>query len=156
MQQQWYATEKEAFAVYLSVLKFNLYWRGAQFIQHCDHKTLEPFLSCSMKTHKLNGWSMELSDYNLMLDHIKGSNSIFFRCNFQTENTRYLKRTIRQPKNMSQWSVLKRWLVATYKPLSVDKLHVEQKDIHCKKLAAQSYHTNRNTFKLVLISPDGL
>ena len=43
MQQRWSATEKEAFAVYKSVSKFNLYLSGAQCILHCDHKPLESF-----------------------------------------------------------------------------------------------------------------
>ena len=41
----WPVTEKEAFAVYQSVLKFDLCLRGAECILHCDHKPLEPFLS---------------------------------------------------------------------------------------------------------------
>ena len=60
MQQRWSATEKEAFVVYQSVLKFDLYLREAHYIPCCDHKLLEPFLSCSMKIPKLNFWSMEL------------------------------------------------------------------------------------------------
>ena len=48
------STEKVAFAVNLSVLKFHLYLRGAQCILHCDLKPLEPFLTCGMKIPKLN------------------------------------------------------------------------------------------------------
>ena len=76
MQQTRSVTEKEAFAVYHSSVKFNIYLRGAQYILHCDHKPLEPFLSCSMKIPKLNHWSMELPDYKLMFVHIKDSNNI--------------------------------------------------------------------------------
>ena len=43
MQQKWSATEKEAFAFYQSVLKFDLALRGAQCILCHDHKLLEPF-----------------------------------------------------------------------------------------------------------------
>ena len=64
-QQRLFATNKEAFAVYQSILKFDIYLRGAQCILHCDDKPLEPFLSCDMKISKLNHWSMELSDYSL-------------------------------------------------------------------------------------------
>ena len=35
-QQRWSATEKEAFAVYQSVLKFDMYLRGAECILHCN------------------------------------------------------------------------------------------------------------------------
>ena len=43
MQQRWSATEKEAYAVYQSVLKFDIYLRRAKCILHCGHKPLEPF-----------------------------------------------------------------------------------------------------------------
>ena len=39
-QKRWSATEKEAFAVYQSVLKFDLYFREAQCILCCNHKPL--------------------------------------------------------------------------------------------------------------------
>ena len=56
-------------AVYQAILKFNLYLGRAQCILHCDHKHLEPFLSCGMKIPKLNHWYRELSDYNLTFIH---------------------------------------------------------------------------------------
>ena len=41
--------------------------------------------------------------------------------------------------------------------LSVDKIHDEQKkDIHCRHLAAQSHRKNKNSFNVVMISPDCL
>ena len=55
-QQRWFATEKEAFAVYQTVLKFGLYLRGAQYLLHCNHKPLESFLLCCMKIPNLNHW----------------------------------------------------------------------------------------------------
>ena len=53
-QQRWSSTEKEAFAVYQSVLKFDLYLRGAECILHYHHKLLEPFLSKDMKIPNLD------------------------------------------------------------------------------------------------------
>ena len=75
MQERWSVTEKEAFAVYQSVSKFNLYLRETQCILHCHHKPLEPFLSCEMKIPKLDHWSVEQSGYNLTFGHIKGTTS---------------------------------------------------------------------------------
>ena len=49
MQQRWSVTEKEAFVVYQSVLKFDLYLRVAKCILCCIHKPLESFLSNSVK-----------------------------------------------------------------------------------------------------------
>ena len=45
MKQRLPAIGKEAFSVYHSILKFDLYVRGAECILHCEHKPLEPFLS---------------------------------------------------------------------------------------------------------------
>ena len=76
MQQRWSATAKEAFAVYQSVLKVNLYLRRAEWILHCDHKPLKPFLSKGVKLSYLNRWSMELAEYNITFVHIKGKNNV--------------------------------------------------------------------------------
>ena len=76
IQLGWSATEKEAFAVYHSVLKFNLYLRGAEHTLCCDHKPLESFLSKGIKIPKLNKCSVELADYNLTFIHIKGKNNV--------------------------------------------------------------------------------
>ena len=42
-QQKWSITEKEAFAIYQSVMKFDFYLKGAECSLCCDHKLLEPF-----------------------------------------------------------------------------------------------------------------
>ena len=76
MQQSRSATEKEALTLYQSVLKFDLYLRGAKFILCCNHKLLEPFLSKGIKVAKLNRWFMELADYNIMFVYIKGKNNV--------------------------------------------------------------------------------
>ena len=76
MQERWSAKEKEAFAVYQSDLKFDLYLRGVECILCCDHKPLDPFLSKGMKIPKLDQWAMELADYNITFVHINGSNTL--------------------------------------------------------------------------------
>ena len=55
MQQKWSATEREAFAVYQFVLKFDLYLRGIECILHCNHKLLEPFLFKGITSLNLTG-----------------------------------------------------------------------------------------------------
>ena len=72
MQQRCSATDKEAYAVYQSVLKFDLYLRRAECTFYCDHKLLEPFLSKGIKIPEHNRWSMELADYIITFVHIKG------------------------------------------------------------------------------------
>ena len=75
MQERWSATEKNTYAVYQSIFKFDLYLRGANCVLHCDHKPLEPFLSKGVKIPKLNRWSVELVDYNIKFIHIKGKHN---------------------------------------------------------------------------------
>ena len=81
MQQRWSVTEEEAYAVYQSVLKFDLYLRGAKCVLSCNHKLLEPLLSKGIRLPKLNSWSMELADYNIMFVHIKGKNNVLMDAN---------------------------------------------------------------------------
>ena len=71
-QQRWSANEKEAYSIYHSVLKFDLYLRRAKCVLHCDHNLLEPFLSRGTKTPKLNRWSMEFADCNITFLYTKG------------------------------------------------------------------------------------
>ena len=73
MKQRWPDTKKE---VYQSILKFDLYLRGAEWILHCNHKPLEPCLSKDIKIPRLDWWSMELADCNIILVSIKDNNNI--------------------------------------------------------------------------------
>ena len=76
MQQRGSATEKETFAVYTSILKFDLSLRRAECILHCNHKLLEPFLSKGIKIPRLNRCSVEMADCNIAFFHIKGKNYV--------------------------------------------------------------------------------
>ena len=76
IQQRWSTTENETYAVYQSILKFDLYSRGVKCVLHCDHELLEPFLSKGIKIPKLILWSMEVADYNITFVHIKGKNNV--------------------------------------------------------------------------------
>ena len=85
MQWSWSATEKEAYAIYQSILNFDLYLRGAKYVLQCDHKLLESILSKGITITKLKRWSMELSDYKYYLVHMKG------KCNILTDIISRLK-----------------------------------------------------------------
>ena len=73
MQQRWFAAGKESFAVYQSVLKFDLYLRVIEYILCCNHKPLEPFLSKGIKISKQDQWAMEFANYNITSVDIKVS-----------------------------------------------------------------------------------
>ena len=141
MQQRWSATEKEAFAVYPSVQKFDLYLREAQCILHCNHKPLEPFLLCSMKISKLNHWCIEISDYNLMFIHIKGSTNILADVISILKALDIYKDPLDYPKTSDTMTCNTEIIATDIQTLSVDKLCTEKKkDIHCRNVAAQSHH----------------
>ena len=76
MQQRWSASWKGSFEVYQSVLKFDLYLRGAECTLCCEHKQLESFLSKGMEILNLDQWAMELTDYNKTFVYIKNSNNM--------------------------------------------------------------------------------
>ena len=57
-------------------LKNNYYLQGAKCTLHCDHKSLEPFLSRGMKIAKLDICAMLLQEYDITFVHIKGKDNI--------------------------------------------------------------------------------
>ena len=75
-QLKWSATEKEVFAVYQSVLNYELHLRRSECMLCCHHKPLESFLLKGMTVPKLNQWAMELKDYNITFVPINSSSNI--------------------------------------------------------------------------------
>ena len=73
MQQRWSTAEKEAFAVYQSLLKFNLCLKGEECTLGCDHKLLEPFCLRTLKCLSLTGglWNWQTTIKHLYLLKIK-------------------------------------------------------------------------------------
>ena len=71
VQQCWCATEKEYYAIYQSILKFDFYLWGSTCTLRCNHKPLEPFLMSGMKIQKLHRQALELLDCNLNFVHTK-------------------------------------------------------------------------------------
>ena len=135
---------------------FDLYLRGAQCILHCNHKPLDPFLSCGMKMPKLNPWSVLLPDYSLMLFH-RGSNSILADAISGLKTLDIYKDSLDYPISSDTMTCIVQMVTAYIQTLSINKPHAKQKkDIHCKNLTAQSHVKNKNTFHPVMISPDGL
>ena len=98
MQQSWSVTEKETFAVYQSVLIFDLYLRGAECILCCDHKLLEPFSSKGIKIPKLNRLSMEFANYNIVFLHIKGKNNGLVDAISRLKTLDIYKESLEKPK----------------------------------------------------------
>ena len=137
MQQRWCATEKEAFAVYQSVLKFDLYLKGAQYILPYEHKPLEPFLSCRMKIPKLDLWSMELSDYNLTFIHIKDTDNILADAISRLKMLEIYTETLENPKTVAlsyTEECIAKKVANNILTLRTDRLHAKQKPLsHIQK-----------------------
>ena len=60
----------------MSVKKLSFYLTDAQILLRSDHKPLEKFLLKNTLNSKVNNWAMELEDFNIQFDYIKGSNNI--------------------------------------------------------------------------------
>ena len=74
--KNWYAMEKEAYAVLKNMQHFNYYLWGTKCTLRCNHKLLEPFLTRGMKIAKLDRWAMLLQEYDIKFVHIKGKDNI--------------------------------------------------------------------------------
>ena len=159
MQQRWSATKNEAFTIYQSDLKFDLYLRGAHCILYCNHKPIEPLLLCGMKIPKLNCWSMELLDYTVTFVHTKDSNNILADAISRLRPLDIYKDPVENSKTAIHYTEECTAEVVTnnINTLSSYRLCAEQKkDINFRNLAAQSHCKNRNSFNSVMISDDGL
>ena len=103
---------------------------------------------------------MELSDYSLTFIHIKGSNNILAATIFRLKTLDINKNSLENPKTTTindTEECIAEVMANEIQTLSNDRLHAEQKkDMNCRKVAAQSYHKNRNSFNLVIISADSL
>ena len=71
-QVKWNITEKEAYAIYKSVKKFTFYITGAKTTVFSDHKSLKNFFEGGMNITKLDRWSLELQEFDVSLEFIRG------------------------------------------------------------------------------------
>ena len=71
-QVKWNITEKEAYAIYKSVKKFAFYITGAKTMVFSDHKPLKNFFEGGMNITKLDRWSLELQEFDISLEFIRG------------------------------------------------------------------------------------
>ena len=71
-QVKWNITEKEAYTIYKSVKKFTFYITGANTTVFSDHKPLKIFFKGGMNITKLDRWSLELQEFDISLEFIRG------------------------------------------------------------------------------------
>ena len=104
--------------------KVQFIFKRSKCILSCDHKPLEPFLSCDMKIPKLYHWSMEFSDYNCTFIHIKGSNNILA---MQFPDWRDYKDPLDYPKISDTVTYSAEMITTNIQTISVDKLHTKKR-----------------------------
>ena len=63
---KWNITEKEAYAIYKSVKKFDFYITGAK-----NHKPLKNVFEGGMNITKLDRWSLELQEFDISIEFIQ-------------------------------------------------------------------------------------
>ena len=71
-QINWVALTKEAFAIYSSIKKLSYYLEDADIILKSDHLPLKKFLQKNTLNSKVNNWAVEISQYRIKFEYIKG------------------------------------------------------------------------------------
>ncbi len=75
-QLNYTTTDLEALAMVLAVRAFRIYLSGATTI-YTDHEALHYIHNNATKNKRLLRWSMELQQFDLKVEHVKGKNNIF-------------------------------------------------------------------------------
>ena len=75
-QLNWATLTKEAYAIYMAFCKFSYYLEGAKTILRCDHAPLCKFLSGKTMNNKVNNWGIELSNFQIEFQHIRGKHNV--------------------------------------------------------------------------------
>ena len=65
--------KKEGYAIYCNIQKWRHYLEDAEILFKRDTKSLQKFLKGRTDNIKLDRWSLELQDRNIMVEHIPGS-----------------------------------------------------------------------------------
>ena len=73
-ERKWSTLEKEAFAIYFSLTKWEHYLRDAQFTLQTDHLNLT-YLN-QETSPKVQRWKLAVQEYDFVVEHIKGVNNI--------------------------------------------------------------------------------
>ena len=71
-QLNWATLTKEAYAIYMSVIKLSFYIDTAKITVKSDHLPLKKFLEKNNLNSKVNNWAVELESQNIMFEYIPG------------------------------------------------------------------------------------
>jgi hypothetical protein len=73
-QLNWSTFEKEAYAIFYTIIKFDFLLRDVKFVVETDHKNLT-FLKTSQSA-KVRRWQLALQEFNFKYIHIKGEDNV--------------------------------------------------------------------------------
>ena len=75
-QLNWAALTKEAYVIYMSVLRLSFYITDAEVTIRSDHLPLKKFLNKQTINSKVNNWAVELEQFRLHLEWIPGTRNL--------------------------------------------------------------------------------
>jgi len=73
-QLKWSTYEKEAYAIYYSLMKWEHHLRDVHFTLQTDHKNLT-YLNTELK-QKVQRWKLAVQEYDFDIEHIPGKDNI--------------------------------------------------------------------------------
>ena len=71
-QINWTTLTKEVFSIYMSITKLDCYLQDADIILRNDHLPLKKLLEKKTLNSKVNNWAVEISQYKIKFEYIKG------------------------------------------------------------------------------------
>ena len=137
-QVKWNITEKEAYTIYKSVKKFAFYITGAKATIFSDHKPLKNFFEGGMNITKLDRWSLELQEFDISLEFIRGKLNIIADIISHLKNEGLYKEHSNEDQRASTTTSLneriEEVLDITSKPFNFEKVFSANTIISCKEL----------------------
>ena len=76
-EQNWSATEREAYAIKWSIKKFDYFLRGRPFVLFTDHKSLVYLDQKHFNNSKISRWQDELGQYKFQVQYLEGESNVF-------------------------------------------------------------------------------
>lgn len=75
-QKKWPIIQKEAFAIFYAIQKFDHFLHGNKFTIKCDHKPLKFIFSSEMKNAQVQRWAIKISEHNCAIEYIEGKKNL--------------------------------------------------------------------------------
>ena len=76
-EQNWSATEREAYAIKWSIKKFDYFLRGRPFVLFTDHRSLVYLDQKHFNNSKISRWQDELGQYKFQVQYLEGESNVF-------------------------------------------------------------------------------